>query len=113
MPTAAAAIVQVRTSADALEHADRHAALRADLVRAGLDAATRALYELQLSEASQRPRYRESIDALAIATATIDRTRPLTEELTPIRTAFREAVRTIFAATGAGEPEVLTVVKKN
>src|SRR5260221_14725512 len=45
VPSAAEAIMQVRDSADALA---RDKQPRADVVRAGLDAATRAFYELQL-----------------------------------------------------------------
>jgi hypothetical protein len=102
-PGASSEILRVRHSADALDRTGPQRG-QAATVRTGLVGATRALDGIDA--VIEQPGYRDAVIAMQSAAAAIDPSRPLGEQSPHVREAFREAVRAVFAATGAGEPPI-------
>ncbi len=102
-PERTADIDEIRTSADELRGSHRPK-VHSQVVKAGLDAALRALTASPPFYTFDLERYRHAVTMLATALAAVDPETPLASQPGRIAAAFREATRTIYVAVGARTP---------
>ena len=103
--------IRVREAARELQQSDEHSTAHADLVRAALQAASKALRAAPIpggfEETSIRSlRLREAADAVENAADALDPDRPLMEQYGTVRIGLRESTRAVYAALDQPEPAI-------